>query len=102
MKKFIMYVGLNDGIKNKQLIKTKKAIKKVVEIINNKSSFSCFSLSLLNGCWYWTIENTIKIEINASDNDLKDIINLCSILKKEFNQKSIMLEKYNDININFI
>jgi hypothetical protein len=94
-KKYEIYLGLNDKDTKKQIITTSNAVEKLSKILLG-TGLECFSYNLIRGVYKHsdgTIvnENTIQL-ILIEDEDINSYIKLlCELLKREFNQKSILV-----------
>ena len=94
MKKFILFVGLNDKDTKKQKISTKKAINIIVSTIQANHLQGC-TISQSIGFYTHTnntmvVEKSLKVEIFTSN--LKAIKSLISTLKTVLNQESIIYQ----------
>ena len=85
MKKYKLFLGLNDKDLKQQLIDTETAINKVISIVGD-----C-TISTAIGCYQGHKETSLIIDL-ASDDDVLPIIKK---LNKEFNQECIYQEIYN-------
>ena len=101
MTKKVIYLGLNDSKKMKQLISTKKALKTITNLVVH--TFGAGTISIVNGIYTYeknnkTIkEKTIKIELLTEKNIKGFVLDLKGI----FNQELVLIENYN-IEYNFI
>ena len=96
MKKFILYVGLNDKDAKEQKIGIIEAYKIIENIIIPKTSGYTISEAL----GYYrhedgtiTTEKSLRVEILFVEKPL--IIEICKTLKMAFNQESIAVEEVN-------
>lgn len=100
MKKYIVYIGLNDGRTGKQQQEYKWYENFIIESLSNHS-ISGATLFNATGIWNGERENTIVVEIVDSENNLEVNINrFIKDIKMFFHQNAIMTEVF-DSNIRF-
>ena len=102
IEKYILYVGLNDKDKKKQLITTANA-KKLIKKTLFKNNVEGYTIYMANGLYKHdngqiTQEKTIIIELLYINNNILNII--IQELKKILNQESI-LKQIQKINVSF-
>ena len=95
MVKYTLYVGLNDKDTKTQVLDSVECYKIAENIIVN--DFGGCTIYNAKGIYTHNdgsvvIENTLRIEIIADDND-GAIINTCNALKVAFNQECIIVDK---------
>ena len=96
MKKFTLYLGLNDKDTKVQEINTIEAYKIVTNLVTEY--FGGGTIFEANGIYKHddgtiVTEKTLRIELMFTDKNT--IIEFISILKKVFNQESIILQEQN-------
>ena len=95
MKKYTLYIGLNDKDSKKQEISTKKAINTIVSMVVSNNLNGC-TISQSIGYYLHddnislVVENSIKLELFTSS--LKAVKSLISQLKTSLNQESIIYQ----------
>ena len=94
MKKFTLYVGLNDKDKKIQKIDTVAAYQMVENVITKKTDG--YTISEAKGYYRHedgtiTIENTLRIEMLFVDKIL--VKEFCETLKRMLNQEAIAVEE---------
>lgn len=103
-KKTNLYVGLNDKDRKKQIIKTKKAIKIINDLLINTYLLEGATIQTAKGIYKYekgktVIEKTIVVIL--LDVEEKKINMIVKDLKNILNQESILIET-NPINYSFI
>ncbi len=96
MEKFILYVGLNDQNKKKQIISTKKATKKLNELLLNKYELAGATIQNGNGIYKHSSGKIVKEKsfiVTLLDVESHIIDLIIRDLKTLFNQESILKEK---------
>ena len=94
MKKFTLYIGLNDKDTKTQKISTLEAYKMVENVITKKTDG--YTISEAKGCYRHedgtvTIENTLRIEMLFVNRELiKEFVNTLKIM---LNQEAIAVEE---------
>lgn len=82
MKKYIIYLGLNDKTTKTQLLPKNDAIA-ITNMFLEGATFTDAT-----GLWLGDIENTLKIEALYTSDDV--ITDLCKALKTHYNQECVM------------
>ena len=95
MKKYTLYIGLNDKDSKKQEISTKKAVNTIVSMVVANNLKGC-TISQSIGYYLhddnisMVVEKSLKLELFTSS--LKAIKSLISQLKEALNQESICVQ----------
>lgn len=94
MKKYTIYLGLNDKDTKLQIVHTQESQSLVMDLV--ATYFGGGSVSLVNGVFAHDDgtrirETTIKIETLAYS-DIEQAKQFCESLKEKFNQESVLLE----------
>lgn len=95
MKKFTIYVWLNDQTTKKQIVSKKAAMSRIQTLV--ASHFGGWTISPAK--WVFkhedgkiVIEESIRIETLDFGFDDGAIAGFCDLIKREFNQESILIE----------
>lgn len=94
MKKYNLYIGLNDKDIKKQIYSETEAKEKTIKILSNNNINALTMYKTLGVFTHEdgtkTIEKSLKVELLEVKED--DVLNSIKELKKKLNQESIILE----------
>lgn len=96
MKKYIIYLGLNDKDKKVQIINTLEAYKIAMNIVLKKTD----GATIFEAFGYYkhadgTIVTEMSLRIELMFVQKNDVIEIVNTLKNVFNQESIILQEQN-------
>ena len=95
MRKYNIYIGLNDKDSKKQEVSTRRAKEEVIKILNN-NNITGLTMYEVTGVFKhedgtMTFEKSLKVELLEVEE--VDVLKSIEELKKALNQESIMLEE---------